>query len=354
MECVDSSLILCGKNACREVGNVGSYVGSNAIKLEVEVLALLGEILRTKSYTLDYNRESNEVVVVGVLLPDVGDVNEVEGLDSSVNNLNRCVLELGKCVVGLSLTGDTNGHTNLDTEISNGIRIIHLIVVVTANAGGIHYEEVVSGVTKRLGVNENNDTLNGKEVAGLSICVILPSVNLELSKLAAEVSDCYVTLFRGDGSGKSVGSLLGSILGNLGNLNNNGSTIGRNGDGNLVGRSGPNYGEGSVADSNLTYESKVCGGVCGIILVELTHVCRCIKKCLILGIKGAARAAAVFAVSVLMGLFDLCFTVITNVVAVCINVLGAFLAADKTAETGNLLNHVAACKSSNSESENEK
>ena len=179
-----------------------------------------------------------------------------------------------------------------------------------------------------------------------------------------------VAVFIRDGSGKNVGNVAIGLTIAIGNVDGNRSVL-INYDLDLLGVNGP----GNSVSKCRTNEGVIRAGRLRIILVHLADViCRCLKilvnvvriyfaalalaldKVVLVGrnVVGIlfATLALTFNKVVLMGLFKLCAAVVTNVVAVCINVLGA---GDLTAaKTGNdLVKLITACEHGESESENE-
>ena len=177
VSCIDCSLsILCKSGG--EISNVGSDVGLMSVKLEVEVIRRTAELLCADGYALNYYRKSCVLTKVVAVCEVISNVNEVNSLDSGIDDLCLTALDLHHAGVRSSGSVNENGHTNLDAKISNGI-LIHLVGVVTAYYVKVCKEEVVSGVTSRLRVDSNNDTHNGEVIVLLSVHVLFEGVNSE-------------------------------------------------------------------------------------------------------------------------------------------------------------------------------
>ena len=177
VSCINCSLsILCKSGG--EISNVGSDVGLMSVKLEVEVIGRTAELLCADGYALNYYGKSCVLSKIVAVCEIVSNVNEVNSLDSGIDDLCLTALDLHHTGVRSSRSVNENGHTNLDAKISNGI-LIHLVGVVTAYYVKVCKEEVVSGVTSRLGVDSNNDTHNGEVIVLLSVHVLFEGVNSE-------------------------------------------------------------------------------------------------------------------------------------------------------------------------------
>ena len=298
MCCVDGSLILCLKGG-GEVGNVGSYVCLNTVNREVEVLAGSSlKLLAADGNALDNNGKCYELVEVSAFNELVGNINSLEGLLLSADDLSDTALDLLHAVVGSSGTGNTNGHTKLDAKICNGVSI-HLIGVVTAYTALVQKEEVVSGVACCLGVDTDNDTLNNNVLAFLSCHVVLKAGNCELRNLVIEGLGSSLTCCIGNSSSKNVSDLYVGLVGNVNGYGavaivNNSDKIRVNSPGNAV---------SNAADVNAGNTVEVCAGSLGIVLVHLTDVVSCSLEALIN-----------FGLGLVVGILFATFTLAVNVV----------------------------------------
>ena len=268
---IDSSLVcvICSSSSSiksgGEISYVCSYVRVNASDGEIEVLAgSCCKILRTDCNALNCYRESYELGEVGVTSENVlGDINNVNSLDGLVNDSECTALDLLHAGVGLDRTGNRNCHTNLNACF-NGI-LIHLVGVVTALTACICKEEVVSGVTEGLSVHSNYDTFNKYCIALSSCHVVSPRKNVVLRNSTVVNNSCCVTVTSCDGSGKSVGSVLGSLLVKVNEI----VTIFKSYDLNLIAIGSPSYCVSNACYSNLTNYFVVSAGYRRNVLIHV-------------------------------------------------------------------------------------
>ena len=214
--CLVNGLLICAGNVTLlilgksegggEVGNVGSYVSGLLANGEVEVLgSILLKLLCADGNTLNGYRKTYVVLKSSfvAILNCIGNVLNINGLDSLIDDSSRTAAELLHAGVRLNSRGNGNGHTNLDAVILNRI-LGKRIYVVTALTGSVCKEEVVVFVVCCLGVDSNNDTLNGNGVALFSCHIFLEGNNLVLRNVAVEGNSALGAVACYNGSGKLV------------------------------------------------------------------------------------------------------------------------------------------------------
>ena len=274
-----------------KVGEVGSEVRGVVANSEVEILAVsVVKILCADLNALDGYGESNVLlkVLVNVLAGNnLGDVNGSVGLDGGIDDLSGTALDLLHSAVGLDRTGNCNGHTNLDTKISDGV-LIHLVGVVTALTACISKEEVVSLRAGGLGVDRNYDTLNEYGVALSGCHIVVPTVDLVLRNIVLEVLGLGVAVCIGNGSGEHILKRLVSLRHADGN-----GAVTVVGDGDLVVVYAPSNGEVlAVNGRKLGNANKACGGRCRLVLIHVEEISNCcIDRSLAIVVVFAAIAA---------------------------------------------------------------
>ena len=214
---LDSSLGSSGiSKGGRKVGLVRSYVRLFTVKSELKVIGGAAKLLAADGNALNGYRETNVLSKVCACYEVSGDIYGRNGLDGGIDDFGNATLDLLHAGVGSSGTGNTNGHTNLNAKVSNGVSNVDLIDVVTAGGVSISKEEVVSGVASCLRVDSNYDTLNNKGIIGLSCKVLFMSIYLELRNVVAVLSGEGLTLLVGYSELKGVGDVsVGLICGNL-------------------------------------------------------------------------------------------------------------------------------------------
>ena len=186
-----------------EVGNVGSYVSFLAVKLEEEVLAgSCFKLLCAKSNALEGNGKTYVVLEALACSELVGKIYGCNGLYSGIGYLEGTALGLLHSGVRSSNGSNDNGHTDLNAFF-NGV-FIELVAVVTALALKVSEEEVVSGVTKALGVHSNNYTLDNNVNVCFSVDVILEGSELVLRNGTVVRNGGGSAVTCGDGSGELV------------------------------------------------------------------------------------------------------------------------------------------------------
>ena len=241
-----------------EIGYVCSYVGLNACDLEVEILAVsCCKILRTESNALDCYRESYVLREISVTSEnELCNINRSNSLDCFINDRECTALDFLHAGIRLNSTGNGNCHTNLNTLFNRVTIIGHLVRIVTALAGSIHKEEVVSGVTNGLTVHSNNDTFNKNYVALLSCHVSIPRKNVVHRNSTVVSYGCCLAVTSCDGSGKCVRNVLGCLLVEVYKI----VAIFKSNDLNLLGVGSPSYSVSNACYSNLTNYFVVSAG----------------------------------------------------------------------------------------------
>ena len=199
---IDGRLIAIRKSG-GEVGNVSSDIRFSTVKSELKVIAGTAKLLTCDSNALDHYGKSCVLTKRIAVCEIIGNVNEINSLLISVNDLCYAALDLHHAGVRCCRTGNGNSHTNLNAEISYRV-LIHLVGVVTADNVGVSKEEVVSGVACSLRVDSNYDTHNGKVVAFLSRHILFKAVNSEYGYGVLILSGESLTLLVSYGELKSV------------------------------------------------------------------------------------------------------------------------------------------------------
>ena len=187
VECIDGGLV-CSTKSRGEVSYICSDVRLLAVKCELKVLMVcIFHRLTADGYALDGYKTCNVVVKAGACCEFGSDIISGEALDSSINNLYDTLIEFLHAIAGRNLTANSNGHTNLDAKILNGI-LFHVVVEVTAYAACINNVHVVSLCACVLRTHSSNDTFNNDYIILLSSHVLFEGVNLELRNGVAVLS----------------------------------------------------------------------------------------------------------------------------------------------------------------------
>ena len=273
--CLDRCLYSCliSGDGGGEVGKVRSYVSRLTVKSEEEVIAGAAKLLTANGNALNGYRKTYVLSKVLICCESVGNVNGINSLLLSRDDLCYAALDLLHSVVGRCGTGNKNGHTNLDTKLGNGVDI-HLINVVTAYYVLISDVEVASGVAGRLGVDSNYNTLNYKVVAGCCVHVLFVSIYLELRNNVLILSGEGLALLVSYGELKSIVD----VLVNLRNVYGSGNAIIVRNDGDSVGVNIPGNGEELVVDLRNGEDGVVCTGNFRGLLGHLVDVVVCSLK----------------------------------------------------------------------------
>ena len=245
-----------------------------AVKGELEVLAGATKLLSANGNALDNYGKRSVLAKVVACCEISGNVNEVNSLLLGRNDLCNAALDLHHAGVRSCRTGNKNGHTNLDAEISNGV-CFHLVGVVATYNVLVSEEEVVSGVACCLRVNSNNDTLNNKVVTFLSCHVLLEGGYLELRNEVLVLSGESLALLVGYGELKGVGDV---FIGSAGNNYGNGKAILAGLKRNLAVGYFPLNSVGLVTDLNFTCNGIVSAGYFCDGLSHLVYVVVCQLK----------------------------------------------------------------------------
>ena len=262
VECIDGGLV-CSTKSGGEVSYICSDVRLLAVKCELKVLMVsIVHSLTADGYTLDGYKTCNIVVKAGACCEFGSDIIGGEALDSSINNLYNTLIEFLHAIAGRNLTANSNGHTNLDAKILNGI-LFHVVVEVTAYAACINNVNVVSLCACVLRTHSSNDTFNNNYIILLSSHVLFEGVNLELRNGVAVLSGERLALCVSYSELKGVGD---EIITKFGNNYVNLKAIFAGLKSDSVVRNSPVDSEESVLDLNHTGNGIGCGGRLGYVL----------------------------------------------------------------------------------------
>ena len=285
---IDAGLVFC-LHGGGEVGNVGSYVSGLVVQLEVEILGgILIKLLGADGNALDGYGQTNVCAKVSAGCELLGDIEDFYFLNGAVNDSNLTVLDLLHAGVGGHIAGNLYGHTNLDTQLC-GI-FFDAVAVVTAGYGGVSQVEVVVLVACFLGVDGNNDTLNGELVVLLCCHVLCVRVHFILGNGKLEGNGLGGAVTSLDGCGKLVAYFLGGFFVYV----NDNLAVCRSTNGNLISINRPIDLISNAADHNLRNDFVVNCGNDEILFVEAFHVSSCAVEVIGDCGRGSGGCSAVF------------------------------------------------------------
>ena len=265
VSCIDGGLVICLQSG-GEVGYVCTNVGSDFTNLELEVVRGAAKFL-TCDFNVLHNYRKTYVVSERFACDNlIGDIKSFNSLLVAVNDSCGTALDFLHAIVRSYRTGNFNGHTNFDAEISNGV-FIHLVGVVTAGCLGVSKEEVVAGVACCLGVDSNNNTLNNNGVTFFSSHVFLVAPKNVLRNGEVEGLGAGLTIGRGDGCCQNVCEFFFSFFVNVYGV----GVIIFLGDGNLVGVNSPSNSVFCIFDSNYRSYFEVCTGN-ALVLIKVVNI----------------------------------------------------------------------------------
>ena len=190
--------------AGRKVGNVGSDIALYSVKSEEEVLAGCGIKLLTANFNaLDGYKCANVLEYVFACTELSGNIDSCRSFLLGIDNSCNSILKLIHTVVYINLTADSNGHTNLDAEF-NGIGS-HIVCIVTALAGCVNSEDVVSLVACGFRVKSNYDTFNSCALSIFlrSVLLVGDNVILRNENIKGECVRGAVACLNGSGKGEA-------------------------------------------------------------------------------------------------------------------------------------------------------
>ncbi len=291
MDRVNSGLV-CRAKRSGEISNVGSDVGGLLADGEEEVLAGTAKLLSAKGNALDGNETSYVVVKRRAFSEEGGDVGSGNGLDSIIYQLNGTLIELLHTVAGRDLTADSDGHTNLETKILDGV-CGHVVVEIAANAACVSNVNVVSLCARVNGAHSRNDTLNNYYVAVLRVHILFKGIDLELGNNVAVLSGERLALC------VSYGELKGVVDGVISELGDNygilDAVLALFKSDPIIGNR-PNYVEGGLLDLHRSNYGVACG--CGLdnVLGHIVDILvRCLKVSVHFGYRGVVFVGGLFA-----------------------------------------------------------
>ena len=225
---------------------------------------------------------------VGGVGVDLGVIHGGYGLDGGIHNLNRGTYYLVQATVGVLQTGNRNGHTNLQTQISLGILGVGKAVnVVSALVVQILNVHTVAAGAVGLGEDTGNDTLNnhGSVIGGSRVVGIgeyLVGGNGALEGLLYGLAVLCL-----DGGGENVVDLL---VGLFIHVNGDEAGLGAFLNGNALGDVyGPLYGVNHAVHHNAAGNIIIGGGKGGIVLIKIEEIVAGIDQ-IVAAVGGAIRA----------------------------------------------------------------
>ena len=265
VSCIDGSLVICLQSG-GEVSNVCTNVGIDFTDLELEVIRGAAKLL-TCDFNVLHNYGETYVASERFACDNlIGDIKNFNSLLVAVNDSCGTALDLLHTIVRSYGTGNFNGHTNFDAEISNGV-FFHLVGVVTANYLSISEEEVVAGVACSLGVDSNNNTLNNNGIVFFSSHVLLVAPKNVLRNGEVECLGSGFAIGRGDGCSQNVCEFFCGFFINVYSV----GVIIFLCDGNLVGVNSPGNGVFCIFDSNYSSYVEVCTGD-ALVLIKVVNI----------------------------------------------------------------------------------
>ena len=257
------------------VGGRNSDVRLECAELEVVVAVIFlnaANLNALNGYEHRLSGNESSVGKCGSVLIDLGEINGLNGLDSSVIDLDVSTYYLVKSIVCILNTGYGYGHTNLKAKVSLGILGINeTVYVVTTLTLEVLDVYAVTGRSVGLGEDTAYNTANNYGSIVCCCSVLSEGEYLESGNGSLEGSGLNVTCIILDGSGKSVTNRLVCLRNGysyevriLSSCNGNSLIIGFPGYCELNALNG-NYGNKVVARGSL--------GCCVLVKVKEEGIC---------------------------------------------------------------------------------
>ena len=202
------------------VGGRNSYVRLERAELEVVVAVVFlntADLNALNGYEHRLSGNESSVGKSSSVLIDLGEINGLNGLDSSVIDLDVSGYYLVKSIVCILDTGYGYGHTNLNSKVSIGILGINeTVYIITALTLEVLDVYAVAGRTVGLGEDTGYNTANNYGSIVCCCSVLSEGEYLECGNGSLEGSGLNVTVSISDSSGKSVTDRLVCLGNNYG------------------------------------------------------------------------------------------------------------------------------------------